>query len=70
MLKIFIALSLICAIVSPIPKERVLVAINCGGQSYVDGNGIIYEKVLLFNFRTIISMQVRLVTMDYNMILN
>jgi hypothetical protein len=45
MLKILILISLFCAIISPIPKERVLVAINCGGQSYVDENGVIYEKV-------------------------
>ena len=45
MLKIFALLSLICFSISAVPKEKVLVAINCGGGSYVDGNGIIYEKV-------------------------
>jgi hypothetical protein len=27
-----------------ISKDRVIAAINCGGQSYVDENGITYEK--------------------------
>ena len=31
---------------SGISKEKMLAAINCGGQSYVDENGIIYEKVV------------------------
>ena len=45
MLKILILLTLICAILSAIPKERVIAAINCGGPSYMDENGIVYEKV-------------------------
>jgi hypothetical protein len=46
MLKILLLLSLICAIISPIPKDRVIAAINCGGPTHVDENGIVYEKVL------------------------
>lgn len=45
MIKIFILLSLFCVIMSKVTRDKVLVAINCGGQSYVDENGVTYEKV-------------------------
>ena len=48
MIKIFIFLSLVCVIISAITKDRVLAAINCGGQSYVSESGVIYEKVSVF----------------------
>jgi hypothetical protein len=42
---IFIALLVISSACSKIAPENVVVAINCGGGSYVDDNGISYEKV-------------------------
>lgn len=45
MLKILILLSLTAAAVSNLTKDKVIAAINCGGPSHVDENGIVYEKV-------------------------
>jgi hypothetical protein len=42
---IFIALLVIGSTSAKLVKENVVVAINCGGGSYTDQDGIIYEKV-------------------------
>lgn len=34
---------------SELSQENIVAAINCGGDSYKDSRGIIYEKVILNN---------------------
>lgn len=41
--------SIIIQIISKLSREKVLLAINCGGNSFTDSQGIIYQKVFLLN---------------------
>lgn len=42
---VIILLSAISSIFSELNPDNVIVAINCGGDSYKDSHGIQYEKV-------------------------
>jgi hypothetical protein len=46
---IFIALLIIGLVSAKLTKENVVIAINCGGNSYTDEEGIKYEKVVCVN---------------------
>jgi hypothetical protein len=45
---ITILANLILHFQSKLIKENVVMAINCGGDEYVDEDGIVYEKVNFF----------------------
>jgi len=58
---------------SSMAKEKVVIAVNCGGDDLEDSNGVNFVKVnnLIKYYRILdIIMQEHLVTMDFNMILN
>lgn len=42
---IFLALMLLSITHAKLVKENVILAINCGGNTYTDDDGIKYEKV-------------------------
>ena len=48
-LSIIIILSLIAQLQSKLVKDKVAVAINCGGEEYVDEEGIVYQKDNFFD---------------------
>jgi hypothetical protein len=43
----FIFLIAVSLINAKLDRKRVVVAINCGGYTFTDSNGITYEKVYL-----------------------
>jgi len=56
---------------SAIAKEKVVIAVNCGGDDIEDSNGVNFVKVnnLMKYYRILdIIMQEHQVTMDFNMI--
>lgn len=43
---LLISLVLLANISSKVDKDKVVFAVNCGGDEYIDKNGIVYQAVI------------------------